>query len=144
MKKALLVLLLVCSCFALTATAQQKIQFLSGDFESDGAFDQWTEWKKGEFVNGTKVECRAKLSASKKGCKVTVETKNVSADKIKLLVVFTYDIPNVTTEMTGFEKVSVSLGEVETTTYVSSICGGKGNDYKACYSCGHVFKLFLK
>ena len=144
MKKKLLVALLVCFGFAFTAPAQNTYQSLNGEFESDGAFGQWTAWKKGEFANGTKVECRAMLSATKKGCKVTVETKNVSAAKIKLLVVFTYDIPNVTTEMTGFEKVSVSPGEVETTTYVSSYCGGKGNDYKACYSCGHVFKLFLK
>ncbi len=144
MKKKLVGLLVICFGLILSVHAQKVVTSLNGEFDKNGAFDKWTEWKSGEFPNGVKVECRAMLSASKKGCKVTVETKNVSGDKINVLVVFTYDIPNVTTEMTGFEKASIKSGEVISTTYVSSYCGGKGNDYQACYDCGHVFKLFLK
>lgn len=144
MKKTLVVLLLVCFGLVLSIHAQKVFTSLNGEFDSDGAFDKWTAWKSGEFPNGVKIECSAMLSVSKKGCKVTVETKNISADKIKMLAVFTYNIPNVTTEMTGFEKISIKAGEVESTFYVSGYCGGKDNDYQACYGCGHVFKLFLK
>ncbi|GAB2811918.1 hypothetical protein [Ferruginibacter profundus] len=143
MKKYILLFMLCLGCL-LQANAQKVFTSLNGEFDSDGAYDKWTAWKQGEFPNGTKIECRAMLSASKKGCKITVETKNVSADKIKVLVVFTYNIPNVTTEMTGFEKESIAAGATVSTSYTASYCGGKGNDYAACYSCGHVFKIFLK
>ena len=144
MKKKLMLLLFVIGGFVLNAHSQNTYQSLSGDFDSKGAFDKWTEWTKGKYSNGTIVEYRAMLSASKKGCKVTVEIKNLSENKIKMLVSFSYSIPKITTPMTGFEKISIKPGEVESTSYVSSFCGGKGNDYNACYSCGHSYELVVQ
>lgn len=136
--------MLVFSGFFIKGEAQKTVQFLKGEFNSNGEFDQWTEWVTGKYKDGTKVEYRAMLSAAKKGCKITVETKNISNGKIQLLVVFGYSMPNVSTQMTGFEKVSIKSGESESTTYVSGYCGGKGNDYKACYACAHEYKLYLQ
>ncbi|MEQ1796724.1 MAG: hypothetical protein ABL872_02160 [Lacibacter sp.] len=142
-KKGLILLLICFSCMVNTY-AQKTIQYLRGEFNSNGAFDQWTAWQSGTFKNGVKIEFRAMLSASKKGCKITVETKNVTSEKIKLMVIFGYSIQNVSTQMTGFEKISVKPGEAETTTYVAGYCGSKGNDYKTCYSCDHEYKLTLQ
>lgn len=139
-----MLLLLLIGGFGLSVYSQKTYQVLKGDFDSKGDFDKWTEWTKGKYSNGTIVEYRAMLSAPKKGCKVTVEIKNLSEDKIKMLVIFYYDIPKITLPMTGFEKLSIKSGEVATTSYTSSFCGGKGNDYNACYNCGHSYEIVLK
>ncbi len=144
MKKKLLLLLLVISGFVVSVYSQNTYQALEGDFDRKGEFDKWNEWTKGKYSNGTIVEYRGMLSASKKGCKVTVEVKNLSEDKIKMLVSFSYNIPKITIPMTGFEKISIKPSEIVSTSYTSSFCGGKSNDYNACYSCGHSFEIVLK
>lgn len=144
MKKKLMLLLLIIGGFVLNGYSQKTYQVLEGSFDSKGAFDKWTEWTKGKYSNGTIVEHRAMLSSSKKGCKVTVEIKNLSENKIKMLVSFAYSIPKITIPMTGFEKISIKPGEVVSTSYVSSFCGGKGNDYNACYNCDHSYEIILK
>ncbi|MDP4284489.1 MAG: hypothetical protein Q8891_08705 [Bacteroidota bacterium] len=144
MKRKLLILSLALLGLYVKADAQTVVQYLSGDFKSDGEFGKWTEWVTGKYGNGIKVEYRAMLSESKKGCTVTVETKNISENKINLLVVSGYDIPKVTSQMTDFKKITVKPDETESVSFVSSYCGGKNNDYSTCYSCGHEYKIYLK
>jgi len=144
MKKKLLILTLMLVALFVNTNAQTTVEYLKGDFKSDGAFDKWTEWVTGKYKSGTTVAYRAMLSESKKGCKVTIETKNVSAYAITLIVLNGYDVPNVSRQMTEFKKIKVKPNETESTSFVSNYCGGKNNDYNKCYSCGHEYKIYSK
>ncbi len=131
-------------CFCIASYSYSQTGGLTGSVTNEGAYDKWSAAKTATFSNGQKIEYRSMLSASSKGSKVTLEIKNLSDAKLKGMIVFAYDIPNVSTPMTGMEDFSVKAGETATTSYSAKFCGAKNNSYEDSYGCGHVFKIFAK